>query len=242
MDKIVKIFPSPYELAENLAEEMVNMIVESAKNTKHFTVALSGGSTPELLFTIIRENFTESVPWKYVHIFWGDERCVPPDNAESNFRMTMRKLLCKIKIPSMNIHRIKGEDDPAKEASRYSEEISLFTRKRDGMPLFDLVLLGLGVDGHTSSIFPGHLESFNSDKICEVSVHPMTGQKRITLTGRVINNADTVTFLVAGKKKEEIVEKMFKKDPSALNYPATYIVPVYGRLNWFLDQEAASLL
>jgi 6-phosphogluconolactonase len=242
LDKIVKIFPSPYKLAENFAEEMVNMITESAKNTKHFTVALSGGSTPEVLFTILRENFAESVPWKYVHIFWGDERCVPPDNVESNFGMTMRNLLCKIEIPSLNIHRIKGEDDPEKEASRYSKEISLFTRKRDGMPLFDLVLLGLGVDGHTASIFPGHLELLDSDKIYDVAFHPVTKQKRITLTGRVINNADIVTFLVAGKKKEKIVEKMFKKDPSALKYPATYIVPAYGRLNWFLDQEAASLL
>jgi 6-phosphogluconolactonase len=242
LEKSVKIFPSPYELAKEFAEEMVCMINESTKNTKHFTVALSGGSTPELLFTVLSENFTESVPWQYVHIFWGDERCVPPGNEESNFGMTMRKLLNKIEIPSVNIHRIKGEDDPEKEASRYSEEISLYTRKRDGVPLFDLVLLGLGEDGHTASIFPGHLELLDSDKICDVAFHPVTHQKRITLTGNVINNADEVTFLVSGKKKKEIVEKMFKKDLSALNYPAYYIVPVYGRLSWFIDEEAGSLL
>lgn len=214
------------------------MIKESANKKETFTIALSGGSTPELLFSLLSENYAKSVPWQYVHIFWGDERCVPPDNAESNFGMTMRKLLSKIEIPFLNIHRIKGEDDPEKEASRYSEEISLFTRKRDGLPLFDLILLGLGEDGHTASIFPGHPELLDSDKICDVAFHPVTQQKRITITGKVINNAEAVTFLVAGKKKKEIVEKMFKKDPSALNYPATYIVPVYGRLSWFLDKEA----
>lgn len=242
MDKIIKIFPSPYELAKKFAEEMVNMIAGSAKKTKPFTVALSGGSTPELLFTILSENFAESVPWEYVQIFWGDERCVPPDNDESNFGMTLRKLLSRIEIPDRNIHRIKGEEDPEKEASRYSEEISLYTRKRAGLPLFDLILLGLGEDGHMASIFPGHLELLDSEKICDVAFHPVTHQKRITLTGKIINNADAVSFLVAGKKKKEIVEKMFKKDPSSLNYPATYIVPVYGRLSWFIDKEAGKML
>jgi 6-phosphogluconolactonase len=242
LDKIVKIFPTPYDLAKEFAWEIVNMIAESAKNNKPFTIALSGGSTPELLFTLLSENYAESVPWKYVHIFWGDERCVPPDNNESNFGMTMKKLLSKIEIPSLNIHRIKGEDDPEKEASRYSEEISLNTRKRDEIPLFDLVLLGLGEDGHTASIFPGHLQLLRSDNVCEVAFHPVTLQKRITLTGRVINNADAITFLVSGKKKEEVVEKMFKKDPSSVYYPATYIVPVYGRLSWFIDKEAGRLL
>lgn len=242
MDKIVKIFASPYDLAEKFAEEMVNMIAESAQKQKQFTIALSGGSTPELLFTLLSEKFAESVPWHYVHVFWGDERCVAPDNAESNFGMIMKKLLGKIEIPSMNIHRIKGEDDPENEALRYSEEILINTRNRNRLPLFDLIMLGLGEDGHTASIFPGHLELLNSDKICETASHPVTHQKRITLTGRVINNANAVTFLVTGKKKESIVEKMFKKDPTALNYPASYIVPVYGRLTWYIDKEAGRLL
>jgi 6-phosphogluconolactonase len=242
LDRIVKIFTSPNELAENFAEEMANMIIESAYGKKHFTVALSGGSTPELLFNILSEKFAESVPWKFVHIFWGDERCVPPDNAESNFGIAWRKFLSKIEIPDLNIHRIHGEDEPEKEASRYSEEISLHTGKRDGMPLFDLILLGLGEDGHTASIFPGHTGLLYSDKICDVAIYPLTQQKRISLTVKVINNAEDVTFLVTGNKKEEIVKKIFRQDASALNYPATYIVPVYGRLNWFIDKEAGKLL
>jgi 6-phosphogluconolactonase len=241
LDKIVKIFPSPFELAMNFAEEMVVMIAAAVKNAIPFTIALSGGTTPVLLFKALNENFAESIDWKYVHFFWGDERCVPPDNDESNYGMAQRKFLSSIEIPSGNIHRIRGEDDPENEAARYSIEILSSVRNRDRLPLFDLVILGLGEDGHTASIFPGRTELFDSDKICEVALHPVTGQKRITLTGRVINNADNVTFLVTGKTKAEIVEKMFKKDSSVVNFPASFIVPVYGKLNWYIDRDAGIL-
>ena len=112
MDKLVKIFSSPYELAEIFAEEMVNLIRKYANVKKSFTIALSGGSTPELLYQILGEKYSETVPWQFVHFFWGDERCVPAENIESNFGMVRDKLLSKIEIPSINIHRIKGEDDP----------------------------------------------------------------------------------------------------------------------------------
>ena len=242
MDRILKIYASPLELAEKFAEDMTSMIAESIKNAVPFTIALSGGTTPELLFKVMGENFAESVPWKFVHFFWGDERCVPPDNDESNYGMAQRKFLSRIEIPSGNIHRIRGEDDPENEAARYSLDILSSVRNRDRLPLFDLVILGLGEDGHTASIFPGHSELFDSDKICEVALHPVTGQKRITLTGRVINNADNVTFLVTGKTKAEIVEKMFKKDSSVINFPASFIVPVYGKLNWYIDRDAGIMI
>jgi len=242
LDKKVKIFPSPYELAEKFAEDLVIMINESAKKRKHLSVALSGGSTPELLFSILSGQFSDSALWEFVHFFWGDERCVPPEDPESNYGMTRRKLIEKINIPSANIHRIMGESDPEKEALRYSLEISEMTGNRDGLPLFDIVILGLGEDGHTASIFPGFEELFHSDKICEVAVHPTNGQKRITITGRVINNADLVTFLVSGKKKAGIVEKIIKKNRADLVFPASYVVPLNGDLRWYLDEDAARLL
>lgn len=242
LDKNVKIFATPKELAEKFADVMADMIIESAKKKKLFTVALSGGSTPELLFTLLGEKYARSVPWQYVHLFWGDERCVPPEDSESNYGMTMRVLLSRLEMPSINIHRIRGEADPVTEAGRYSDELSLYTIKRDSIPLFDLVLLGLGEDGHTASIFPGQMELLESDKTCAVAFHPVTKQKRITITGRVINNAEQVTFLVTGKKKEEIVEKIVNQKPSAQSFPASYIVPVYGRLSWFLDSEAGNML
>ncbi len=235
----IKIFPSPYDLAMKFAEEMAIMINESAKDNKPFTIALSGGSTPELLFRELAGKFAETIPWQYVHLFWGDERCVPPDDTESNYGMTSRTLLCHINCPAENIHRILGEADPHKEASRYSEEISLFTSNRNGIPRFDLVILGLGEDGHTASIFPGHLDLFESEKSCEVAYHPVSGQKRITITGRVINNAENVAFLIAGEKKAVIVEKLLGNDPAAANYPAAYADPVSGQLSWFLDKAAA---
>lgn len=242
LDKVIKIFSSPYELAEKFAKELISIITDSAKKKKLISVALSGGSTPELLFSVLGNDFSKSVPWEYVHFFWGDERCVPPDNPESNYGMALRKLFEKIDIPSSNIHRIKGEAVPEEEAYRYSEEISEFTDKRDGFPLFDLIILGLGEDGHTASIFPGYNGFFVSDKVCEVAVHPVTKQKRITITGRVINNAVSVTFLVTGKKKADIVEKILKKSASSHNFPASYIVPLYGTLSWFIDEDAGGLL
>jgi 6-phosphogluconolactonase len=242
LDKEVKIYQSPEELAEVFAAEMVRMIRESEKKMAPFTIALSGGTTPEILFKILGEEYAGTVPWNNVHFFWSDERCVPPENNESNYGMTNRIFLSRIEIPPSNIHRVRGEADPEKEALRYSDEISGFTRTRDGLPRFDLILLGLGEDGHTASIFPGHLEFMNSDKICIVAKHPVSEQKRLSLTGKVINNADNVAFLVTGKKKENVVENLFKKNPYSLNYPAAYIVPVYGLLSWFLDKEAAGRL
>ena len=238
----IKIFPTPYELAEKFAEEMVSLINRSAAKDKTFTVALSGGTTPELLFSVLGDHFSKSVQWKFLHLFWGDERCVPPENSESNYGMTKRKLIDKIVIPSSNIHRILGENDPASEAVRYSEEISANTEERDGLPMFDLVILGLGDDGHTASIFPQNSELLNSSGICEVAVHPVTHQRRITITGKILNNAKNITFLVTGKRKAEIVEKIINKKPSAQNFPASHIVPDYGNLTWFMDKDAGSLL
>jgi 6-phosphogluconolactonase len=238
----VRIFSTPYELAEKFAEEMMDMIAKTGKRNLSVTIALAGGATPELLYSLVGNKFANSVRWEFVHFFWSDERCVPPDNPESNFGMAHKALFKKISIPSNNIHRIMGESDPAEEASRYSQEIERYTRKREGLPVFDLIILGLGDDGHTASIFPSDITLMESERICSVSTHPVTMQKRITLTGRIINNADKVTFIVTGSKKAEIVEKILNKNTSALNFPALLIVPQYGELVWFLDKDAASLL
>jgi 6-phosphogluconolactonase len=238
----VKIFPTPLNLAESFAVYMTGLINKSVRLKQTFSVALSGGSTPELLFTLLGENFSGSVPWEYVHFFWGDERCVPPGDPESNFRLAKIRFFDKIKIPPQNIHRIKGEEEPSKEAIRYSFEISDRLRERDGLPVFDLIILGLGEDGHTASIFPQQSLLITSGNICEVAVHPVSFQRRITITCKTINNASVVTFLVTGKSKADIVEKILHNLPSALNFPASHIVPVYGEVVWFIDENAASLL
>jgi 6-phosphogluconolactonase len=135
LNTIIKIFLSPYDLAEKLAEELALMINESARKKIAFTVALSGGNTPKLLFSVLMDKFSGRIQWDYARLFWGDERCVSPDDPESNFGMAKKIFLDWIKIPSLNIHRIFGEKDPSEEAVRYSEEIKDNTREREGLPV-----------------------------------------------------------------------------------------------------------
>jgi 6-phosphogluconolactonase len=242
MNKSVNIFSTPYELAEKFAEKLISMINDCAESNKVMSVALSGGSTPELLFSLLGDHFSRSARWDYVHLFWGDERCVPPDDPESNFGMAKRKFIDKINIPMSNIHRIRGEEMPEEEAIRYAGDISANTRLRNGLPIMDLIILGLGEDGHTASIFPENRELLKSGRVCEVAIHPVTSRKRVTITGPTINNAASVAFLITGKKKAPVVESILNKRESANKFPASYIDPVHGELCWFIDSDAGSLL
>jgi 6-phosphogluconolactonase len=237
-----KIFPSPLNLAEAFAIELAGRTEKARHDSNFYTLVLSGGNTPNLLFSILGDNFATTIKWKYVHLFWGDERCVSQAHKESNYGIALRNLIDKIDIPDANIHRIKGEQDPKQEALRYSKEIIDYTRSRNGLPLFDLIILGLGEDGHIASIFPGNPDLFNSNRICEVTQHPVTFQNRITLTGPVINNADSVVFLVNGKNKARIVSDILNKKRLSSDYPADKVIPEYGSVEWFLDEDAASLL
>jgi 6-phosphogluconolactonase len=241
MDPVVKIFSTPMDLAEGFAGEFAAMVNEAAFMKRPFRVALSGGTTPKLLFTILGTRYVDSISWDHVHFFWGDERCVSPDDPESNYGMTRSVLLGKIKIPEINIHRIMGENDPYNEAGRYSDEISAFTVSRNGWPSFDLILLGLGDDGHTASIFPGNNSLFQSEKIGEAVVHPKSHQGRVTITGKVINNAERIVFLVTGENKAPVVSGILK-NMEKTHYPAAQVRPVSGTIKWYLDEKAASLL
>lgn len=241
METIIKISEDQTELANELAGEIADMANRSAFRKKPFTIALSGGSTPHLLFSVLGDKFAPKADWSYTHFFWVDERCVPPEDSESNFGMTKKTLIDKIKIPRANIHRIRGENDPVKEAIRYEAEIKKITRRVNNLPLFDLIILGLGEDGHTASIFPHNRELLVSDRICDVAVHPVTGRKRVTLTGPVINNADNIIFLVTGSAKANIVAGIIES-PGAVNYPAAAIEPSHGTIKWYLDLDAASML
>lgn len=232
------ILKSPAELAEKLAGEIASFIRNTWEKGTTATIALSGGNTPKLLFNELAVKYATSLKWDHVQLFWVDERCVSPGDPESNFGMTSRILLDKIGIPQANVHRMRGEGEPAIEAARYSDEIRRNVRFKKGLPCFDIVLLGMGDDGHTASIFPGNLCLFDTDEICEVAVRTDSGQKRITLTGKVINNADVINFLVTGKNKTRIVRDIFENNAHSLNYPASFIVPSHGIVNWWLDKEA----
>ena len=236
---MLNIFNDKLELATAFSENLFQLSNEKEK----LFIALSGGSTPEFIFQFLAKEYSSKIDWSRVHLFWGDERCVPPDDDDSNFGMTRKHLLSHIDIPEENIHRIKGENDPAVEADRYSKEIKNKVPSKNSFPAFDLVMLGIGEDGHTASIFPDQMKLLKSDKICEVAVQQSSSQKRITLTGRVINNAERIIFLVTGKKKAGIIREIMEGGPiKKEKYPAANINPVNGTINYFMDSEAAELL
>jgi 6-phosphogluconolactonase len=242
LNPLFKIFHTPSELADAFASELTSRINSVAKKGKQFALAVSGGNTPRLLFTILAEKYNSLINWDIVQLFWVDERCVSPDNPESNYGMTKHILLDRINMPESNIHRMKGEEDPSGEAVRYGKEIIMSIRSENQLPLFDQIILGIGDDGHTASIFPGNLKLFDSENFCEVAAHPISGQKRITLTGKVINNSDAVTFLVTGQNKARIISEIYEKKPQYLNYPASFVTPVHGAVEWFIDYKAGELI
>lgn len=225
-----------------VAEEFSKYFVEMAKENQPFHVALSGGSTPKIVFDVLADKFSNKVDWSNIHFYWGDERCVPPNDKESNYNMTVTHLISKIDIPKENIHRIRGEENPQAEAERYGTLLEDLLPHELGLPQFSLVILGMGDDGHTASIFPHELKLWISPDNCEVAIHPESGQKRVSLTGRIINNAKTVAFLVTGESKADKVKIIVDREEGYLKYPASHVSPKTKDLVWFLDADAAEKL
>jgi 6-phosphogluconolactonase len=202
-------------------------------------IALSGGSTPKIVFDELAHSHGHTVDWEKVQFYWGDERCVPPSDRESNFNMTQTHLFSKINIPEANIHRIHGEDEPSDEALRYARLLENTLPIVNGLPQFDLVMLGLGDDGHTASIFPNEIDLWDSKNCCEVATHPDTGQRRITITGGIINNAKTVAFLVTGANKSGRVRQILQRESGYRQLPASLVAPNSESLLWYMDSDAA---
>ncbi|MCB9059688.1 MAG: 6-phosphogluconolactonase [Calditrichae bacterium] len=225
---------------EQLSEYFAQLLINKTRaGSDHFNVSLSGGSTPKNIFEYLAAFHQKSIPWGKIKFFWGDERCVPPTDSDSNFKMANDSLLAKLEIPAENIFRIKGENDPQSEADNYNILLQNQIKTENGFPRFDLIMLGLGEDGHTASIFPNQKELLESDKICAVAVHPESGQKRITLTGKVINNAATVVFIATSQKKSKVAGEILSQKGLYKNYPASFIDPENGELYWLLDQDSA---
>jgi 6-phosphogluconolactonase len=235
----IKIFETPEEVATAFARELFQLVSHSSGS---FHLALSGGSTPRLLFNLLADDYASLMPWNKIHFWWGDERCVPPDDNESNFKMAYDSLLGKIPVDAGQIHRIKGELEPKEACEQYSDEILGHVNLQHNLPAFDLIMLGMGDDGHTASIFPDRMDLLKAGSICEVATHPVTGQKRVTLTGPILNNAGHVAFLVTGKSKASRIAQIINKEGLASGLPAYHIQPRDGRLSFFLDRQAVSLL
>lgn len=234
----IKIADSPQVVAADFTQWLIHLLKEKDR----FTIALSGGSTPAVLFKLWADNYSDTIDWSKIHFFWGDERCVPPSDEESNFKMTNDLLFTKVGVPASNIHRVHGEVTPTEEAKHYAKVIEDNVEIIDGLPRFDLVMLGMGGDGHTASIFPHQMELLTEKAWCAVATHPESGQKRVSLTGPVINNAANVAFLVTGTSKTEKVQSILQGEDTSENYPAAHIKPPKGTLYWFLDKAAAGIL
>lgn len=234
----VMILPDADAIAREGAARFTALARSAISSTGRFAVALSGGSTPRALYARLVD---QPIEWARVHVFWGDERCVPPEHADSNYKMAHDALLSKVAIPTENIHRLRGEIDSQQAALEYEAEL----RRVFGSiawPRFDLILLGLGTDAHTASLFP------QSSAIHEASrwvvghfVEKLQAQ-RLTLTPPVINHADQVIFLVAGTDKAAAVRSVFEGLQNFDQFPAQIVVPVTGRVTWLLDSLAAAQL
>ncbi len=226
---------------QEVAEDFAQYLLALAKENDKITVALSGGSTPKIVFDLLAKKYADT-DWSKFHFYWGDERCVPPSDEQSNYKMTVDHLFSKINIPEANIHRIHGESNPELEGKRYAKELENNLPIVNDVPQFDLVILGMGDDGHTASIFPHEIELWDSTSWCEVATHPESGQKRVSITGDVINNATAVAFLVTGDSKKEKVKTILTKEGDFLKYPASLVAPLTGDLHWFMDEAAAGEL
>ncbi len=231
-----------YKDKTEVAKQFSAYFADKTDSSEPFHVALSGGSTPKIVFDVLAENFADKIDWSQVHFYWGDERCVPPTDDDSNYKMTMEHIFSKIEVPKENIHRVLGENEPKGEAMRYANLLEINLDRVDGIPQFDLVILGMGDDGHTASIFPHEIELWESNDHCVVATHPDSGQIRVSINGKVINQAKEVAFLVTGKSKADKVKAIIGKTEGSEKYPASLVNPKSGNLIWFLDEDAASNL
>ena len=238
----VEVLPDLETLSHRAASIFVSTSRNSIATKKRFPVAISGGSTPRRLCTLLgSEAYGDQVDWQRVHFFWADERCVPKNDEASNFRTAFNTLLSKVALPDENIHRIKGEEAPDQAARDYEEEIRRFF-KGSGWPGFDLVILGVGEDGHTASLFPDSKSLEETVRLAIPVYLEEPGKNRITLTLPVLNHANQILFLVAGFSKAGVLSEIFGGKERRKLLPSGLINPLRGSMIWLIDQEAAGKL
>jgi len=246
----------PGEVSLRAAELFAQLAGEAVAATGRFAAALSGGSTPRALYALLAgDPFRTRIPWSKVHLFWGDERCVPPEHPESNYRMVRESLLNQVPIPEENVHRMPAEqEDPNRAAAEYEQTLKEFfglTRAPHPAPLwprFDLILLGMGEDGHTASLFPGTAALEETRRLVTATYIPTPDHRplqtghRLTLTVPVINNAAQIVFLICGGSKAPVLKEVLEGDYQPERLPSQLIRPRTGRLLFIVDRAAAGLL
>lgn len=240
-----------YSDASAVERAAAHMFVEHARDAVEargvFTVALAGGSTPRRLYALLADegdSFRQQVAWDRIQFFWGDERHVPPDHADSNYRMADEAMLSRVPVPPENIHRMKGENPDAQQAAdEYVEELrECFGGGGVKLPRLDFVLLGMGPDGHTASLFPGSAALHEQEKWVVANWVEKFRTDRITMTAPLLNNAACVVFLVQGEEKAEPLQEVLYGARNAELYPSQLIQPLQGECHWLVDRPAAKLL
>ena len=238
---LVRTFAEQRDVTAAAAQEVVNAASGAIARDRRFVMALSGGSTPRALYALLATPLWASrIDWSRVHLFWGDERCLPPDHSGSNYHMTRETLLDHVPIPAANVHRIRGEDEPAVAVAAYEQELRLTFG--GALPRFDLVLLGMGDNGHTASLFPGLTAVRETTRQVVAEYVAEVAMWRITLTPPVLNAAVRVLFLACGGDKAAMLRRVLEGpfEPDAL--PAQIVQPEVGQVAWLVDVAAAAQL
>ncbi|MFT3895461.1 MAG: 6-phosphogluconolactonase [Anaerolineales bacterium] len=238
----IRIFKDLEKLSKDAAHLFAEKAAESIAERGRFLVTLNGGGTPVRLFSMLASDYGDRIAWSRVHVFWGDERCVPADDPGSSYGQARELFLNKVSIPDENIHRVKGELSPIEASKEYSQTLKEFAAPPLDFPRFDLVYLGMGEDGHTASLFPGSPVEV-TEAVLPVTAHYQDRPaNRVTLTPVVFNQARTVAFMATGDKKAVTLAEVLGDKFNPEKYPAQRINPKNGELIWLVDEEAASKL
>ena len=235
---------TPQDLFQAAAEEVIRSATDAVAQRGRFTIALSGGSTPRNLYTLIAANASATLPWDQMFFFWGDERHVPQDSPDSNYRMAQEALLSKVPVPPANIFPVPAENpDAAQAAEIYEQTLRKFFAVAPGeFPRFDLILLGMGPDGHTASLFPETPALQEKSRLVVANWVEKLGSSRITFTLPLLNAARRVAFLVSGTDKAAALHEVLEGSAPSEKYPSRLVQPSEGKVIWFVDRAAASEL
>ncbi len=238
----IRVITTPQELFASAAEEVVRLANQAVAERGRFTIALSGGSTPRSLYNLLATNARATLPWDRMYFFWSDERHVPPTDPDSNYRMAHEAMLSKLPVPSGNVFRVPTENPDAQAvAKEYESTLRKFFQLAAGeIPRFDLILLGMGPDGHTASLFPGTAGLQEDSRLVIANWVEKLKTHRLTFTFPVLNAAHVVAFLVSGTDKAPVLRAVLEEKVPGEQYPAKLVQPTDGKLIWFLDRAAAS--
>jgi 6-phosphogluconolactonase len=240
---VVHIFSSMAGLHQFAAEQFQQSTLEAVTWRGRFLTALSGGNTPRALYQLLTQlPYRASLPWDKMHFFWGDERCVPPDDAESCYQQAYSTWLAHVPVPETNLHRAKGELGPALATEDYTRQLKANAEPGLTWPRFDLALLGLGADGHTAALFPGSLETNGLPVVAVTAHYGDRPAKRVSMTPDVFNAARKVVFLATGQEKAQALAATLTGQREPVKFPAQRIQPANGEVWWLVDEAAASLL